>query len=175
MSAQVIDSSKNFLSQRLCPIFQVSNVTGENLDLVKSFMNLLRPSKPADTEAPAVFQIDETFSVPGVGTVISGTTVCGTITGADTLLLGPDSTGAFQPVGIKGIHRRRMPVTAVRGGQAASFALKKVKRAAIRKGMVLVHPSVKPQAFWEFDAEVVILHHPTTITTKLGPLSSTDV
>mmetsp|Transcript_25979 Transcript_25979/g.68168 ORF Transcript_25979/g.68168 Transcript_25979/m.68168 type:complete len:592 (-) Transcript_25979:78-1853(-) len=162
----VIDASKNFLGQRLCPIFQVSNVTGENLDLLRSFMNLLRPAKPANTEAPAVFQIDETFSVPGVGTVVSGTTVCGTITAADTMLLGPDSVGNFQQVAFKGIHRRRMPVKEVRGGQAASFALKKVKRAAIRKGMVLVHPAVKPVAHWEFDAEVVILHHPTTITTK---------
>eukprot|EP00038_Savillea_parva_P007844 m.172882 g.172882 ORF g.172882 m.172882 type:complete len:590 (-) comp13601_c0_seq1:83-1852(-) len=162
----VVDASKNFLSQRLCPIFQVSNVTGHNLDLLKSFMNLLRPSTPPDVKAPAVFQIDETFSVPGVGTVVSGTTVTGTIHAGDTLMLGPDSTGHFQPVGFKGIHRRRMPVKEVRGGQAASFALKKIKRAAIRKGMVLVHPSLKPQAYWEFDAEVVILHHPTTITTK---------
>ena len=65
----VVDASKNFLSQRLCPIFQVSNVTGQNLDLLKTFMNLLRPSAVADASAPALFQIDETFSVPGVGTV----------------------------------------------------------------------------------------------------------
>ena len=98
--------------------------------------------------------------------VVSGTAVRGTVHVGDTLLLGPDSTGKFEPVGIKGIHRRRMPTSEVRGGQAASFALKKIKRAAIRKGMVLVHPSLKPVAHWEFDAEVVILHHPTTITTK---------
>jgi GTPase len=98
--------------------------------------------------------------------VVSGTAVRGTVRVGDTLLLGPDSTGKFEPVGIKGIHRRRMPTSEVRGGQAASFALKKIKRAAIRKGMVLVHPSLKPVAHWEFDAEVVILHHPTTITTK---------
>lgn len=162
----VVDASRNFLSQRLCPIFQVSNVTGHNLDLLKSFMNLLRPSTPSDVTAPAVFQIDETFTVPGVGCVVSGTTVQGTISSGDTLLLGPDSTGAFHPVGLKGIHRRRMPVGEVRGGQAASFALKKVKRAAIRKGMVLVSPALKPVAYWEFDADLVILHHPTTITTK---------
>ena len=54
----------------------------------------------------------------------------------------------------------------MRGGQAASFALKKIKRAAIRKGMVMVHPSAQPVAYWEFDAEILILHHPSTITTK---------
>jgi selenocysteine-specific translation elongation factor len=43
------------------------------------------PSNPAD---PAQFQIDETFSVPGVGTVVSGTTIAGTITIGDSLMMG---------------------------------------------------------------------------------------
>ena len=44
----------------------------------------------------------------------------------DSLLLGPTSLGEFVPVSIRGIHRKRMPVREVRGGQTASFALKKV-------------------------------------------------
>lgn len=30
----------------------------------------------------------------------------------------------------------------------------------------MVDKQVKPQACWEFDAEVLVLHHPTTISTK---------
>eukprot|EP00041_Stephanoeca_diplocostata_P035932 m.1285373 g.1285373 ORF g.1285373 m.1285373 type:complete len:159 (+) comp24780_c0_seq33:491-967(+) len=60
----MVDASRSFQSQRLCPIFQVSNVTGENLGLLKQFLNLLRPSKLADPGAPAEVQLDETFSVP---------------------------------------------------------------------------------------------------------------
>ena len=45
----------------------------------------------------------------------------------DTLLLGPTSIGEFIPVAVRGIHRKRMPVKEVRGGQTASFALKKVR------------------------------------------------
>ena len=37
----VITAATNFTSERLCPIFQVSNVTGENLELLKKFLNLL--------------------------------------------------------------------------------------------------------------------------------------
>ena len=44
----------------------------------------------------------------------------------DTLLLGPDPLGTFIPIAVKSIHRKRMPVREVRGGQTASFALKKV-------------------------------------------------
>ena len=62
----------------------------------------------------------------GVGTVISGTCLQGTIHLNEILLLGPDSLGQFAPVAIKGIHRKRMPVREVRGGQTCSFALKKV-------------------------------------------------
>ena len=49
---------------RMCPIFQVSNVSGENLDLLKSFLNLLSTRVIYDERQPAEFQIDDTFLVP---------------------------------------------------------------------------------------------------------------
>ena len=91
----VILSATNFVSERLCPIFQVSNVTGENLPLLKMFLNLLSTRSPNTSKnfdvklhifptnildaEPAEFQIDDTYQVPGVGTVVSGTTFRGTI------------------------------------------------------------------------------------------------
>ena len=119
----------------------------------------------ADKE-PAEFQIDDTYSVPGVGTVVSGTTLRGTIKINDTLLLGPDPLGHFMPIAVKSIHRKRMPVSEVRSGQTASFSLKKVKRSNIRKGMVMVSAAVEPQCCYEFEGEILVLHHPTTISTK---------
>ena len=76
----VILSTTNFVSERLCPIFQVSNVTGGNLPLLKMFLNLLSTRNP-DTKVnsfsviklycfhktnyldaePAEFQIDDTY------------------------------------------------------------------------------------------------------------------
>jgi GTPase len=41
-----------------------------------------------------------------------------------------------------------------------------VKRDQVRKGMVLVHKSVQPVASWEFDAEIAILTHSTTIQPR---------
>lgn len=84
----------------------------------------------------------------------------------DILCLGPDSLGHFIPVAIKSIHRKRMPVREVKSGQTASFALKKIRRADIRKGMVMVSPVVNPQAYWEFEGEILVLHHPTTISAR---------
>lgn len=72
----------------------------------------------------------------------------------------------FEQVTIKSIQRKRMNVKEVRSGQSASFALKKVKKSDIRKGMVLLAPcnGVEPLAYMEFYAEIFILHHPTTIS-----------
>lgn len=41
-----------------------------------------------------------------------------------------------------------------------------VKRDQVRKGMVLVHRDLKPAASWEFDAEIAILTHSTTIQPR---------
>lgn len=163
----VVLAATNFATERLCPIFQVSNVLGTNLPLLKTFMNLLMPrsSSSHDHEA-AEFQIDDHYQVPGVGTVVSGLTLKGIIKVNDVLCLGPDSLGHFVNVAVKSIHRKRMPVQEVRSGQTASFALKKIKRADIRKGMVMVSPVLKPQAYWEFEGEILVLHHPTTISPR---------
>ncbi|PNF25911.1 GTP-binding protein 1 [Cryptotermes secundus] len=165
-SDDVVISATNFVSERLCPIFQVSNVTGENLNLLKMFLNLLTARMISRDDEPAEFQIDDTYSVPGVGTVVSGTTLKGVIRLNDTLLLGPDTLGHFIPIAVKSIHRKRMVVREVRGGQTASFALKKIKRSQIRKGMVMVSPAVNPSACWEFEGEILVLHHPTTISSR---------
>ncbi|XP_060571466.1 GTP-binding protein 1-like [Ruditapes philippinarum] len=162
----VVCSATNFSSERMCPIFQVSNVSGENMDLLKMFLNLLSTRLRCNLGSPAEFQIDDTFSVPGVGTVVSGTLLQGYVKLNDTLMLGPDPLGQFQPMVIKSIHRKRMPVKEVRGGQTASFALKKIKRSSIRKGMVMVSPKLDPKACWEFEGEILVLHHPTTISVK---------
>lgn len=82
---------------------------------------------------------------------MSGTCMQGVIHINDTLLLGPTSLGEFIPVAVKGIHRKRMPVKEVRGGQTASFALKKV-RGSVRGEMSTEYALMKtlivyPQSF----------------------------
>jgi GTPase len=41
-----------------------------------------------------------------------------------------------------------------------------IKRSQIRKGMVMASPKLNPQACWEFEGEILVLHHPTTIAVK---------
>ena len=44
------------------------------------------------------------------------------------------------------------------------FIFKKIKRSELRKGMFLISEKSNPVASWEFEAEILVLHHPTTIS-----------
>ena len=168
----VVTSAKNMPNDHVVPIFQVSNVSGESLEYVRKFLNLVpvRQEWEDRKSEPCRVVLDETFYVTGVGTVVSGTVTAGNVKVGDTLLLGPDGNGVFKPVQIRGIHAKRVPVRSVNAGVSASFALKKIKRNQIRKGMVMLHKSLSPRATWEFEAEIVILFHSTTINVNYQPV-----
>lgn len=164
---------ENFISQRLCPIFQVSNVTGDGLDILKDFLHLLpceiSASRYGDANGDVEFQITEDYTVPGSGTVVAGTLISGTVKLGQTLFLGPDQSGKYVQCTIKGIQRKRMQVDHAYPGQCASFALKKINRSIITKGMVLISKNlaidapVNSHSCMEFEAEVIILFHSTTL------------
>lgn len=164
--------AKNIREDRVAPVFQVSNVTGQGLGELKRFLNLLpiRRNWESLAKQPSECLIDHIFQVPGVGTVVSGIVTQGTIGNGDTLLLGPDGHGMFRPVPVKGVHVRGVAVRRAEAGSTASFALKKEKRQCIRKGMVMVDRGIKPVAVWEFEAEVTVLYHSTTIHTNYQPV-----
>ncbi|ETS83924.1 hypothetical protein PFICI_05800 [Pestalotiopsis fici W106-1] len=166
---ECINTATQFVSQRICPIFQVSNVTGENLDLVRTFLNILPHHGRYDAGADFEFAINDTFSVPFVGTVVSGIIKSGVIHAGDNVWIGPDSNGNFTATNVRSIQRKRLDVPAASAGQSASFALRKVRRKDVRKGMVVL-PKVEghapPKVTREFVAEVLILSHATTIKTK---------
>ena len=175
-----IETATQFVSQRICPVFQVSNVTGESLDLVRIFLNILPHHGNYDAEAPFEFHVNDTFSVPFVGTVVSGVVKSGVIHAGDAVLIGPDSLGQFTTTHIRSIERKRIPVPVCSAGQSASFALKRVRRKEVRKGMVVLPKlDAPPKVYREFVAEVLILSHATTIKTKyqamlhVGPISQT--
>ncbi|KAF2147857.1 P-loop containing nucleoside triphosphate hydrolase protein [Myriangium duriaei CBS 260.36] len=178
---ECVNTATQFVSQRICPIFQVSNVTGQSLDLVRTFLNIIPHHGKYDIDAPFEFHVNDTFSVPFVGTVVSGVVKSGVIHAGDTVLVGPDSLGQFTTTMIRSIERKRIAVPACSAGQSASFALRKVRRKDVRKGMVVLlkNDAQPPQVYREFTAEVLILSHATTIKTKyqamlhVGPVSQT--
>jgi GTPase len=178
--AETVTTATQFVSQRICPIFKVSNVTGEGLDYVRTFLNILPHHGHYDASAPFEFHVNDTFSVPFVGTVVSGVVKSGVIHAGDNVLIGPDSLGQFTTTAIRSIERKRIQVPVCEAGQSASFALKRVRRKEVRKGMVVLPKlDIPPKVHREFVAEVLILSHATTIRPKyqamlhVGPVSQT--
>ncbi|KAJ3517199.1 hypothetical protein NLJ89_g646 [Agrocybe chaxingu] len=163
-----VEMATSFGTEKLCPIFQISNVTGQGLDFVRTFLNLL-PSSERDAEKFAVdqpleYSITEVWSVPYVGTVVNGILNSGTIKAGDAVMLGPDSNGNYQTTVVKSIQRKRADVGRAEAGQCVSLALKRIRRAAVRKGMVLVTKTdTPPRAIRQFEGQVLILYHNTTL------------
>jgi len=158
--------------EAVVPLILISSVQGDGLALLRHFLNLLTPRVRwnAALAQPAEVAIDETYFVTGVGTVVGGTVLSGILPNDAQMLLGPDGNGVFVPVRVKSIHCKRVPVKTVRAGQAAGFALHKVRRQSIRKGMVLVPLDSNPRPCWQFDAEIVVLFHSTTIRMNYQPV-----
>ena len=70
--------SHSLSAPRVVPILEVSSVTGENLDLLQQFLNLVplplhsRQRQQRREQRHIQFQVDEIFSVPDAGTVLGG-------------------------------------------------------------------------------------------------------
>lgn len=114
---------------------------------------------------------------------MSGIVKSGVVHAGDSVIIGPDSLGNFAQTSIRSIERKRIGVAAASAGQSASFALKKLRRKDVRKGMVVLPKPVDgtpmPKVHSEFVADVLILNHVTTIKKKyqamlhVGPVSQT--
>lgn len=166
----------NNTSTRICPIFYISSVSGIGLDLLYNYLSLLTPRTnwSANIDKPAEFSIDETFLVSGVGVVVSGTLKSGTLSVGDSMVLGPsdNSNEPWRSVLVRSIHCKRVSVDSISAGNSCALSIRAtkskdvLKRTQIRRGMHLLHPSIVPKASRVFEAEVVVLHHPTTI--RLG-------
>lgn len=164
-----VQLSQTFTKDRsVCPVFLLSNVTGDGLEMFRTFLNLI-PSSEGDqdkypVDQPLEYAITEVWSVPHVGTVVNGLLASGRIKAGDPVLYGPDSTGAFLPTVVKSIHRKRAEVKSAEAGQTVSLALKRVRRAGVRKGMVILQKSeTPPQASRRFEGQVLILYHNSTL------------
>eukprot|EP00931_Biecheleriopsis_adriatica_P079884 TRINITY_DN53226_c0_g1_i1.p1 TRINITY_DN53226_c0_g1~~TRINITY_DN53226_c0_g1_i1.p1 ORF type:complete len:728 (-),score=134.13 TRINITY_DN53226_c0_g1_i1:11-2194(-) len=174
------------IHQGYAPIFECSAVTGKMIPEMKLLLNLLSKRSPSQTcDAGLLIQVEDFFqSVPGVGLVISGRVLQGSVSVGDSVRLGP-YTGrdghlikdGYVPLRISSMRFEGIPVDRLTPGSSGTFALKaagKLKDAlttkALRRARVLLgsKASTKP-ARW-LRAKVTILQHPSTIRPKYEPV-----
>lgn len=117
------------------PIYPVSVVTGENLDTLRSVLHEeLAALPPRNTDAPAYLPVDRVFSLPGLGTVVTGTLMQGRIETGETLMVEPGGkTAHVRSIGVFGATR-----PSVEAGARVALNLPGIDRHEIERGHAIV-------------------------------------
>ena len=161
------------------PVFYVSSLTGKGLDLLYLFLNVLPPRLSARErdqllQRETEFQVDETFQIPGVGSVVGGLLMSGVIRSGDKMSVGPFEDGHFEQVAVTSVHRNRVPCRVVRAGESATLALESSKgdNIVLRRGMVLLPSLTSKDTIRQFtcvyfQARIHVLNHPRVISPGL--------
>jgi len=95
--------------------------------------------------------------------VASGTVNSGTVEAGDELLLGPMADSSFREVEARSIEMHYHRVDKATAGRIVGIALKGVDESEIERGMALVPRDSDSEPVREFEAEVMVLNHPTRI------------
>jgi selenocysteine-specific elongation factor len=117
------------------PVFVASATTGENLDALKTRLHdELAAMPPRNPSAPVYLPIDRIFALPGLGTIVTGTLMQGSITAGETLVLEPGGIPAHvRSIGVFGSTRNR-----VEAGSRVALNLPGIDRHEIARGHAIV-------------------------------------
>ncbi|ELY42121.1 GTPBP1 family GTP-binding protein [Natronorubrum sulfidifaciens] len=163
-----VDAAINEIGERVVPIVETSAITMDGLETLDELFDRL-PKTSQDTGEFRMY-VDRSYSVTGVGAVASGTVMSGEVEAGDELLLGPMPDGRFQEVEVRSIEMHYHRVDKAQAGRIVGIALKGVKESAIDRGMVLLPRDADPDPVREFEAEVMVLNHPTRIGEGYEPV-----
>jgi GTPase len=145
------------------PVFQVSSVDGSGLDVLQGYLAVLEPRRvwAAKAQTLAEFQVGQAYDIEDAGTVVTGLVQAGTFCVGERMLLGPDAQGQFCGVAVESIEVQHKAAQSLSAGETGAVLVRFLSAAQpahrIRKGTMLVHPSVRPMATRQFDAEMHFL------------------
>jgi selenocysteine-specific elongation factor len=143
------------------PVVPVSGRTGAGLDGLRTAIGRMVAALPApDPDADVRLWVDRAFSVPGAGTVVTGTLPAGTIRVGDVLVSGATR------LRVRGLQSLGRPVDTVAGvARVAVNVVGTDAAAALRHGVLLT-----PDA-WQHATEVDVAVVPVRGTSGPPPLA----
>jgi len=163
-----VEAAVEEVGESVVPVFRTSAVSGRGLDELDRLFDAL--PKTDAPEGDFRMYVDRTYSVTGVGAVASGTVSSGAVEAGDELLLGPMADGSFAEVEARSIEMHYHRVDRAEAGRIVGIALKGVREADVERGMVLLPRSSDPDPVRSFEAEVIVLNHPTRIRDGYEPV-----
>ncbi len=163
-----VDVAVDEISETVVPVLTTSAVTMDGMDQLDAMFERL--PKVAGEDGDFRMYLDRSYNVQGVGAVASGTIKSGTVETGDELLVGPMQDGSFTEVTVRSIEMHYHRVDEARSGRIVGIALKGVNEADLERGMVLLPRDADPEPVREFEAEVMVLNHPTRIGEGYEPV-----
>ena len=114
--------------------------------------------------------LDSSWTVPGVGTVVGGHLISGTISVGDKLWFGPHNNSYVQ-VTVRTLQCKRVPIQHVAWNSYVCLAVKGIHKRDVRKGHVLVSTKAQHVLCARVVADVQVLKtHSTTIRVGYQPI-----
>ncbi len=152
------------------PAFAVSATTGENLDRLKQALHDELASLPSsDPNAPIYLPVDRVFTLPGHGTIVTGTLMQGRIEVGERVAVEPGhKTAQVRSIHVFGSHRDR-----VDAGSRVALNLPAIDRQECRRGAAIVGPELAARQdftvrFTPLQSALALLRRRTPVRAYIG-------
>jgi selenocysteine-specific elongation factor len=116
------------------PVIEVSSTTGQGVEnLLKTIDELVQKIPERDVGYFFRLPIDRVFTMKGFGTVVTGTTISGSINTGDEVTIYPQGISSK----IRGIQVHNHELIQVKSGQRTAINLQGLEKAQIERGNIL--------------------------------------
>jgi selenocysteine-specific elongation factor len=150
------------------PVVVVSARTGAGLDKLRAALerSARRVESSLRSASATRLFVDRAFSLPGIGTVATGTLWSGSIAAGDALRVEP----VGRDVRVRTVQVHDRPVQRAEPGQRVAVSLAGVHRSDLRRGEALVEPGAFPTSYrLDIDLEELEpLQHGQRVTVHHG-------
>jgi selenocysteine-specific elongation factor len=135
------------------PTVAVSARTGDGVEGLRAELERIAAAAARERPAaagPAVLHVDRSFTLRGIGTVVTGTLWSGSISAGDRLELLPRGIR----VRARSVQVHDTPVGRADAGQRVAVNLAGVERSEVSRGDVLASPGAGPRPSYRLDVEL---------------------
>jgi elongation factor 1-alpha len=136
----------------------------KGLTLLEALDSFDPPEKPIGK--PLRIPIQDVYSITGVGTVPVGRVETGVVKANDKVIVMPAGvTGE-----VKSIETHHTQMNSAEAGDNIGFNLRGIDKKSIHRGDVIGHPDQPPSVAKEFEAQIIVIHHPTAMAPGYTPV-----
>ncbi len=119
------------------PVFPLSSVTGQGVEALRQHLEDIAQSlPPRPLQGGFRLAVDRSFTLNGVGTVVTGTVFSGRVSTGEQLLLSPSGL----EVRVRGIHAQNQPASNGLAGQRCALNLAGVEKSEVQRGDWVLAP-----------------------------------